>query len=870
MGEEVLLLFGVCGLGIFLAPLLLLVVLWARVSQLRSDVDVLQMRLREQRAATAPVAAALPRETASVPMEDIEIVGEPPAPRPITLPTRRVAVPRPPAEQDIAAARASEPPAPAKEPFSFEELLAGKWLTWVAALALIIGAGLFFKYSIENELIGERGRVALGLIVGAAAFAGAAFAMLRDYRWFGQALAGAAGGILYFALYAAFDFYRLIDVGPAFAAMAVVTLLLLAFSTIFDAQSTAILGLIGGFLTPLMLSQGQDRQWELFGYIFLLDLGVLGIASFRRWQPLQITAFACTLLLWSAWFAGQYHASKLQPTVILLTAFFVLFALLGVWHTVLRKLPTRPGDLFLMLATPVVYFAALYAVTKAQYASWHGLMAVGLGAVYVAFAGLQLARNPAGRLAVLTHGGIAASFMTVAIPLQFTGHWIAIAWAAESLLLVELGLKFREPKLRLAGFALLCAVQLILCAYTIETVENPRTFSTRFTQIDYSGVPVLDPIELEGALIQMDPPRADPSWTDVLNGRSLSFLASALVLAILAWEYQRRGRTTEPEVTGPAAGWLSAAAPITLMAMLTLESFVLADAFHWSGFTLLGLATAWVSVTALAVVVLGVACGPRWLEDIAVWLFALVGLLLLSSLFGTFGGWRSEWSRLQLADAVPYWRWMIVNPRGLGFVAAIACAVVAMIVQNRRQSPQGESAGRLPLPMSSLLGVFAHLSGLLMLTTEVYALGVVRGWQTWTALSITLVWLAYALATLIGGIYYRSATVRILALLLFAVTAGKVFLYDVWHVSAAWKTVAFIALGVALMLVSFFYRRYRERIRAWMQAAALAGAALVLINSQSASAQDDVSSRTLREPLPSVFGMLVPRDIDRASLAPPV
>jgi len=52
------------------------------------------------------------------------------------------------------------------------------------------------------------------------------------------------------------------------------------------------------------------------------------------------------------------------------------------------------------------------------------------------------------------------------------------------------------------------------------------------------------------------------------------------------------------------------------------------------------------------------------------------------------------------------------------------------------------------------------------LTTEVYAQGVVRDWGTWTALSITIVWLAYAMATLVAGIYYRSATIRILAVLL--------------------------------------------------------------------------------------------------------
>lgn len=873
MGDEILLLFGVCGLGVFLVPLLLTLVLWSKVSRLQNDVEALRMRLR----GSAPVARppAPTDELAEVSPAEIEIVGKP-AP---SAPYIRRAAAAPPAPSDAESATGVPVPAapqPAREPISLEEILAGKWLTWVAALTLIIGAGLAFKYTIDNQWIDERGRVALGLVVGAATFAGAAFAMLRDYRWVGQALAGAAAGIFYFALYAGYGFYdKLVPLEAAFSGMVVVTVALLAFSTIFNAQSTAIIGLIGGFLTPLMLSQGVDRQWELFSYIFLLDLGVLGIASFRRWQPLQITAFVLTLVIWLGWFGRFYAPEKLESTLILLTAYFVLFALLGVWHNALRRLPARGGDLFLMLATPVVYFIALYAVTKSRFEAWHGLMAVGLAAVYVGLAALQLQRNPSGKLAVLTLGGIAASFVTVAVPLQLTGHWIAIAWAAESLLLVELGLKFKQPKLRWAGFGLLLVVQVILASYIGETVDNPRQFSTRFLTVD-PGTEFM-PIGIDGT-VPPAPETDAPSWTDVFNGRSFSFLASAGVLAIMAWEYRRRSRVGEMAAVTSAAGWLLAAVPITLLAMCSLESFVLGHTFEWSGFTVLGLMTAWASLASLGVAAMALSWGPRWLERVATVLYGLTGLLMIVTLLTTLGGWRVEWSHLQTVGTPhAFWRWGIMNPRGLGFVAAIVSAVIGAVLYARRwqrnEMAEAGATGGGWLALSALLGVFAHLSGLALLTTEVYAQGVVREWHTWTALSITLVWLAYALGTMVAGIYYRSATVRILALLLIAITTGKVFLYDVWHVSAAWKTVAFMALGVALMLVSIFYRRYRERIRAWVQAASLAGLAVIALDAPPVAAQEitqpPLQTLEYRWPLtagqpgadPKLAGVAVPPDL---------
>jgi hypothetical protein len=161
-----------------------------------------------------------------------------------------------------------------------------------------------------------------------------------------------------------------------------------------------------------------------------------------------------------------------------------------------------------------------------------------------------------------------------------------------------------------------------------------------------------------------------------------------------------------------------------------------------------------------------------------------------------------------------------------------------------------------------------------MLTAEVYAQGVVRDWGTQTALSITVVWLVYAIGTIVAGVYYRSAAVRILALSVFLLTTGKVFLYDVRHVSDAWKTVAFTALGVALLLVSFVYRRYRHRIRAWITASAvLVATGVASVGGNPVAAADDrptdpLESLEHRWPLPDVLPDADPRGLIGLKLPP--
>ncbi|MBI5759757.1 MAG: DUF2339 domain-containing protein, partial [Planctomycetales bacterium] len=756
-------------------------------------------------------------------------------------------------------AEAGTPTTAADETSSWEEILAGKWLTWVGAVAMVIGAGLFFKYTIDHDLIGPTGRVVIGVLVGMCTFAGAAYAMLRQYRFLSQGLAGTAMGILYFSLFAGFKWYDILPQPFAFTGMVLVTVAGLSFAGYFNAQAAAILGLIGGFLTPIMLSQDVDAQVMLFSYILILDFGVLGLAGFRKWPAVQMLAFIATAMMWLGWFGRWYDPSKLMTTVVLMTAFFLLFALIAVWYNVLRRKTADPGDFFLILATPVLYFAGLYGVTSEKYFFLHGLMALGLAGVYLGLGALSLSRNPAGKNVVVSLGGIAASFLTLAVPLQLTGHWIAVAWAMESLLLVELGLRFGQPKLRYAGFGLLVVVQVILFQYVGETLDNPRQFDTRFThsQVDpivQENLPMMNmnPAAPMPASVPQPYVEPTPEWTDIFNGRSFSFLASAIVFGVLAWEYRKRNMLAvadAPSVGGslhstagtliPTSspmnllhGWLLTAVPLTVLGMLLIETFAAGKVRHWNILSMFGTFELWIAVVAFVLVWLAVNCGPRWLDKVGLGVFALLALFLVGSSLTTLDQWRGMWSRLE--ESPGPWSMFLFNPRGMGFVAAMLASAAAFVVYKRgtpadvssdqsttgpQSTPAESTAG---VTVTLLLGVFTFLTLLALLTVETYAQGVIHDWRTATALSITGVWAVYALVALVLGIMYQSSSLRLMALSLLVLTTGKVFFYDVWHLSREIRTVAFIGLGVALFSTSFLYRRFRGRIREWMAPVLLA------------------------------------------------
>ena len=73
--------------------------------------------------------------------------------------------------------------------------------------------------------------------------------------------------------------------------------------------------------------------------------------------------------------------------------------------------------------------------------------------------------------------------------------------------------------------------------------------------------------------------------------------------------------------------------------------------------------------------------------------------------------------------------------------------------------------------------------------------------------SFSAIWIVYGAALMVAGFWKRSAFIRWQAMVLLAVTIGKVFLYDSRELQQIYRILSFIALGVMLMAVSYAYHR---------------------------------------------------------------
>ena len=185
-----------------------------------------------------------------------------------------------------------------------------KLFAWIGGFVFFLGVVFLVKYSFENNLITPRMRIVIGALIGLALIAAGWKATRKNYRVPGQSLCATGILVLYADIFAAEAFYKLISLTPAFAIMSCVTIAAFFLAVALNAQVVVILGLLGGFLTPILLSTGQDNPLGLFGYIALLNIGVAAVVLRKRWDHLLLLAAVGTVFMELLWVDSFFHVPK--------------------------------------------------------------------------------------------------------------------------------------------------------------------------------------------------------------------------------------------------------------------------------------------------------------------------------------------------------------------------------------------------------------------------------------------------------------------------------------------------------------------------------------------------------------------------------
>jgi uncharacterized membrane protein len=272
--------------------------------------------------------------------------------------------------------RPTPPRPPPPEPFDWERLIGVKMFSAVAGIALVLAAVFFLRYSIDQGWLGPPIRTAIGVLTGIALLVVCDLKAARRYPTTANAMDAAAIAILFSTFFAAHALWHLIPAAVAFGLLALVTTVAVLLSIRRDSLFIAVLGLLGGFATPVLLSTGENRPVGLFAYLFLLNIGLAWVAYRKRWPALTILTLGFTTLYQWGWVIRFLTASQLS----LAMGIFLLFAVTGFSALVFGarasadELEGRTLEKTGLAAAVMPLFFAVYLATVPAYGARPGLL----------------------------------------------------------------------------------------------------------------------------------------------------------------------------------------------------------------------------------------------------------------------------------------------------------------------------------------------------------------------------------------------------------------------------------------------------------------------------------------------------------------
>ncbi len=473
-----------------------------KLGNLETVVHALQVERRQQRQAeprpaqdTSPAAAPESKPKPPPALDDPDRYGTRPVAAASSKPTPQPAAA---AMAVPAAAKSSSTEVSATPDDPLDALMerAKRWLTTgnvpvkLGVIVSFFGVGFLLKYAVDNNVI----EIPIGmryLFVAAAAIVLLilGWRLRSEQRVYALSLQGGGVGILYLTIFAAFNLHDVLPAGFAFLLMVLLTIATGALAVMQEARALAILGVVGGFLAPVLISTGSGNHVALFSYYLVLNGAVLGIAWHKAWRGLNVIGFVFTFGVGTLWGSSSYTPEKFWTTEPFLVAYFVFYTAIAILFS-LRQPPKLRGiiDGTLVFGTPAIAFALQSLLVED---TEYGLaISAALVAVFYALLALWLYRTRRDQMQLLVQSftALAVAFGTVAIPLALNDRWTSVSWALEGAALVWVGVRQNGLLAKLTGTLLAFASGIMFLDYGWN---------------DGAGLPLLNANVLGGLLISV-------------------------------------------------------------------------------------------------------------------------------------------------------------------------------------------------------------------------------------------------------------------------------------------------------------------------------------------------------------------------------
>ena len=646
---------------------------------------------------------------------------------------------------------------------------------------LVLGIGFFVKYAIDQDWIKEIGRVAIGLFCGAVLI-GLAHRLRKNYHSFSSVLAGGGLAVFYFTVALAFHQYHItvFNQTGAFVSMVVITAFAVVLSILYDRLELAIIATVGGFLTPFLVSNGQGDYVVLFTYLSILNAGLIALAYYKRWRALNFIAFVFTQIIYLGWIInGDATPFPYKDTFIFGCIFYAMFVVMNVIHHVSRGSKLKAFDFIILLSVNLCFYGAgVTLLTDWGMGDYRGLFTASLGLINLVLGWLFFKHSKADKNFIYLIIGITVTYISLAAPVQLKGHYITLFWAAETVVLLWL---YQRSFIRLLKVASALITVLMLVSLLMD-------WSQVYIQIyDNLQPPELPIIANKGfvtgiicslAMLTMYRLLKKEADTYYISGFTIKHIRQFYVITSLALVFV----TGLLEVNFQYSNRLSN----TGIQFIYLQLYI----------------TAFFVVLFLILDRFKIDIGSVARLTIPAILFALY-VLNIQNIYVT------EKNMLTVDANKPHF---IAEWISIALLLVLAYNTISYVRKNI-------------LALEKTLDTFTWITTIALLiifSIEIRHLYVWLDYSTVSSIEyaenlyskagLSIVWGLSSFIIIWLGLSRKYKPLRVIALVVFGITLVKLFAYDIQNIPPAGKIIAFILLGVVLLVVSFMYQRIKKII----------------------------------------------------------
>lgn len=359
-----------------------------------------------------------------------------------------------PGDQKIKRIEPSSSPLTSVSP-GIENFIGLKLMHLVGIVVLVTGISIGVKYAIDKQLISEAMRVLLAYGAGILLFIFST-KLKKKYHLFSAILFSGSMASVYFTTYAAFVYYQFFPAMVAFLLMIGLTVYTVITAISYDRKEIAIIGMIGAYGIPFLISANAERADLFFSYILVINIGVVFLSFKKGWKLMGQLALLITWILFIGWGFLRYQPSQQWVAIVFMLLYYILFLINAMVFRISRNLALTNTDIQqVIINNTALYIAAIVvfgngAIEK-EPATITGFMFLLTG--LLAFISSRIFSSEIKLQRLLTWQALL--FLLLFISFQWDGLTVTLLWVAVSVLLFVWGIVAQRSWARLASVLLI-------------------------------------------------------------------------------------------------------------------------------------------------------------------------------------------------------------------------------------------------------------------------------------------------------------------------------------------------------------------------------------------------------------------------------